>query len=62
MREKVININDTYYGENEIKQMSVENIKMLISFVDNEKDLNWIKHWSENPIIECYIDNLISKL
>lgn len=60
---RVIEIEGEKYCEGDIKSMNTAQLKMLISFIDNEKDLNWVKHWSSNnPAIEAYIDNLIAKI
>lgn len=60
---RVIEIEDELYGEKEIKHMSFKEAKMLISFVDNGKELLFIKQWRQDCVLtESYINNLISKL
>jgi len=37
-------------------------LKQFISFLDNTRDLNFVKKWSKNDVIESYIDNLLNKI
>jgi len=60
---RVIEIEDELYGEAEIKAMSFEEVKMLISFIEKESELIYIKNWRQDCIhTESYINNLLSKL
>lgn len=44
-----------------VKKSSYQELKMIISFVEKEKDLRWIQEWTTNELIQVDIDNLINK-
>ena len=48
--------------KSEIEKMNYEQLHMLVSFLETEKDLNKIKNWSKNELIHVYIDNLIANI
>lgn len=58
--KRIITIDETDYDEVQIKEMNFEQVHMLISFIDNEKDLNRIKDWRKDCLqTECYINELL---
>jgi hypothetical protein len=62
--EKLVSVEvdgDLIY-KSEIEKMNYEQLHMLVSFLETEKDLNKIKNWSKNELIHVYIDNLISNI
>lgn len=59
---RVVEVDGEEYTEKMVRGFSFDQVKMLISFIDNEKDLNVIKVWYGNAIMSSYIDNLISKV
>jgi len=62
MYKKIITIEDIDYSQEDIQQMDDVHLKMLISFVENEKDLETISNWTESEIIKSYIYNLIDNI
>jgi hypothetical protein len=62
--EKLVSVEvdgDLIY-KSEIEKMNYEQLHMLVSFLETEKDLNKIKNWSKNELIHVYIDNLIANI
>lgn len=62
--EKLVSVEvdgDLIY-KSEIEKMNYEQLHMLVSFLETEKDLNKIKNWSKIELIHVYIDNLISNI
>jgi hypothetical protein len=57
-----IDVDGELIYKNQIEKMNFEELHMLVSFVDSEKDLNKIKAWSQNERIIFYIDDLISNI
>lgn len=61
-RKVVLEIDGRNYMENDIASMGIDQIKMLISFVDDENDLYWIKLWADSDVIDAYVDNLLDTI
>lgn len=62
--EKLVSVEvdgDLIY-KSEIEKMNYDQLHMLVSFLETEKDLNKIKNWSKNELIHVYIDNLIANI
>ena len=62
MDKRTILIDDVSYNQLQIKSMETSELKQFVSFLEKERDLNLVKLWSGNEIIEAYIDNLLTKI
>jgi len=60
-RLRTIQIEDEIYSETQISNMTYNELHMLVSFCDNIKQLNFIKHYTNIERVQVYIDNLIIK-
>lgn len=58
----MILIDHALYTEEEIKHMSLKDLKMLASFTEDERSLRALAICSENPAFIVYIDNLCDKV
>jgi len=57
---RIIEIDGIDYSEQDIFKLQFEQIKMLVSFIDNEHDLLRVKQWRKDCMFtESYINNLI---
>lgn len=60
---RTILIDEISYTKDMVLRLNNDEIKMLVSWIDNVRGLNLIKNWCENNyVIESYIDNLIAKI
>lgn len=62
MYKKIIKVEEADYSKEDILSMDNSQLKMLISFIDNEKDLMTISNWTESETIKSYIYNLIDNI
>jgi CRISPR/Cas system CSM-associated protein Csm4 (group 5 of RAMP superfamily) len=59
--ERFLEIDGTKVFEEDIKKMSFKEIKALCSFLDNERDLQFVRNLC-HPNLKHIIDNIIYKL
>ena len=58
-----IEIDGEFISKKDIEKMSYNQVKMLVSFINNEKDLEKIKRYRSNDAeIMIYIDNLYTSI
>lgn len=54
-------IEDEVYTKEKINSMNLDELKMLVSFVESENVLRRLQKWSNNIHFILYLDNLIDK-
>lgn len=55
-------IEDTVYTQDELRRMSLADLKMLCSFLDSVRKLTKLSNLANNDALSAYIFNLIAKL
>jgi hypothetical protein len=60
-KETYLEIHGDRYYERDIKDMDAKQLRMICSFAESEKELNWIKSVC-NENLEYIVDNILFKL